>query len=40
MERLAMQRQPMILVVDDSRVNVKVLEALLVPRGYAVLTAT
>ncbi|MBI2863330.1 MAG: response regulator [Chloroflexi bacterium] len=35
-----MQQQPRILIVDDSRVNIKVLEALLVPRGYAVLTAT
>jgi adenylate cyclase len=32
-------RQPKILVVDDTPVNIRVLEAVLAPRGYAVLAA-
>lgn len=34
------ERQPTILVVDDMPQNVRLLEALLVPLGYTVLTAT
>jgi CheY-like chemotaxis protein len=34
------ERQPRILVVDDTPVNVKVLEATLAPRGYAIAGAT
>ena len=32
------ERPPKILVVDDVRANVRLLEAVLVPRGYEVLT--
>ncbi len=32
-------RQPTILVVDDTPLNIKVLEAALTPRGYAVAPA-
>jgi adenylate cyclase len=35
-----MVRQPKILVVDDSLANVKLLEAVLAPRGYTVVTAS
>jgi adenylate cyclase len=34
------QRQPRILVVDDTPRNIRVLEAILTPRGYAVTTAS
>ncbi len=34
-----MERQPKILVVDDTPKNIKLLEAVLVPRGYAVVAA-
>ncbi|MGI8551190.1 MAG: adenylate/guanylate cyclase domain-containing protein [Dehalococcoidia bacterium] len=34
-----MERRPTILVVDDTPQNIKLLEAVLLPRGYAVLTA-
>ena len=33
-------RQPRILVVDDTPQNVRLLEAILIPRGYAVATAS
>jgi adenylate cyclase len=35
-----MDRQPKILIVDDTAYNVKLLEAVLAPRGYALVTAT
>src|SRR6188508_1329653 len=35
----AMERQPKILVVDDTPSNIKVLDAALTPRGYAVIGA-
>jgi adenylate cyclase len=35
-----MERQPIILVVDDSPANIKLLEAVLAPRGYTVVTAS
>ena len=35
-----MKRQPIILVVDDTPRNIKLLDALLTPRGYTVLPAT
>ncbi len=35
-----MDRQPRILVVDDTPHNIKLLEAILAPRGYTVLPAT
>ena len=35
----AADRQPRILVVDDTPQNVRLLEAILIPRGYAVVTA-
>ena len=35
-----MDRQPTILVVDDTPHNIKLLEAVLAPRGYAVVPAT
>ncbi len=35
-----MDRQQKVLVVDDTPQNIRLLEAILVPRGYAVLTAT
>ncbi len=34
------ERPPKILVVDDVPENVRLLEAVLVPRGYEVVTAT
>jgi CheY-like chemotaxis protein len=34
-----MDRQPKILVVDDTPHNIRLLEAVLAPRGYAVLAA-
>ncbi len=34
------ERKPKILAVDDTLVNVKLLEAMLAPRGYDVITAT
>ena len=36
----AADRQPRILVVDDTPQNVRLLEAILIPRGYAVVTAS
>ena len=35
-----MERRPTILVVDDTPPNIKVLDAILAPRGYAVVSAT
>jgi DNA-binding NarL/FixJ family response regulator len=35
-----LERKPRILVVDDTPRNIKVLEAMLAPRGYAVVTAS
>jgi adenylate cyclase len=35
-----MDRQPRILIVDDTVQNIRLLEAVLEPRGYAVVTAT
>ena len=35
-----MDRQPKILIVDDTAYNVKLLEAVLAPRGYALVTAS
>ena len=35
-----MDRQPKILIVDDTTQNIKLLEAVLAPRGYALVTAT
>jgi adenylate cyclase len=36
---VTVERQPRILVVDDTPLNSKLLESILVPHGYAVLTA-
>ena len=35
-----MEKQPKILVVDDTPANIKLLDAVLAPRGYRVVTAT
>ena len=35
-----MERQPAILVVDDTPHNIRLLEAVLAPRGYTVIPAT
>lgn len=35
-----MERQPKILIVDDTPKNIKLLEAVLIPRGYALAAAT
>jgi len=35
-----MARRPTLLVVDDTPQNIRVLEAILAPRGYALLAAT
>jgi adenylate cyclase len=35
-----MDRQPKILIVDDTAYNIKLLEAVLVPRGYSLVTAS
>ncbi|MBI4494553.1 MAG: response regulator [Chloroflexi bacterium] len=34
-----MERQPRVLIVDDNRLNVRILEALLKPRGYLTVSA-